>query len=117
MIDTATMVSSETPEMRAVRYEAMRFCDERGLDRIEDLDRIMGALTHRAYLRDIEPFIKMKVGIFSLAMPIYTLSTGDLATTNELELSDAEKNTLRQIDIMIANVAARYGVADTPVQR
>jgi len=55
---TATSMLQLTPELEQIRFDAMRYCDERGIEGLDALERVMGAMAQKAFLESIEPYTK-----------------------------------------------------------
>lgn len=88
-----------TPELEQIRFDALRHCDEHGIDDVDGLRRVMGALTQKAFLTAIEPYIKVKADVLALC-----------PTPVTPQLSPEMQKTMDLADELIANEARRYGV-------
>jgi hypothetical protein len=68
---TATSILQLSPEMEQIRFDALRHCDEHGIDDPDALGRIMGAMAHQAFLKNIEPYTKAMADLMSMGVGAY----------------------------------------------
>jgi len=55
---TATNISRLTLELERIRFDALRYCEEHEIEGMDALERVMGAMAQRAFLKNIEPYTK-----------------------------------------------------------
>lgn len=68
---TATNISRLSSELEQIRFDALRYCDERGITGMDDLERVMGAMAQQAFLKNIEPYTKAMADLVSMGTGTY----------------------------------------------
>lgn len=57
-----------TPELEQIRLDALRYCDERGIDGLDALERVMGVMAQQAFLRNIESYTKAMADLVAMGV-------------------------------------------------
>lgn len=96
-------------KLRGIEYEAMAKAEMYGLD---DHKPMYFELIRKRYLEDIEPYVQIKMNIFSLAMPNLIYKSGKFVEVT-YQLSDSQKATLEEMDKEISAIAESY--KDQPI--
>lgn len=80
-------------------------------------ENVHGAIKHRAFMEEIEPFQKQIVSIMAISMPSYVMVDGKLETRGD-GLTDAMREIVVQYRAMIAEIAFQYyGERSLPASR
>lgn len=90
-------------------HEARRICDERELPP-EALPNIEAALRHRAFMGEIQPFLRLKSRVAIGAMPQWVRHADGRIEAVGDGLSDEQRKTLAAIDALIADIARQHGL-------
>jgi len=107
---TATNISRLTPELEQIRFDALRYCDERGLEGLDALERVMGALAQQAFLKNIEPYTKAMADVMACGTGT-VLQHAD--GTIEYIPQPVEPSLQSAFDDLIENERRRYDPAGT----
>ena len=62
---TATSIRQLSPELEQIRFDALRYCDEHGIEDQDALERVMGAMAQRAFLKNIDPYTKAMADVMA----------------------------------------------------
>lgn len=113
------MIGTHDWELNEIAYEARRAVDRYcGVDYIDPAEReamarrYEAALTHKAYLRAIQPYIDAKVKLTLMFLPkLYGVLQEDgsiKVVSSEADVPPETRATLDQLDGIINEIAARY---------
>jgi hypothetical protein len=106
-MDEAMIPSPRDWQMQSIDAEARRICDERGWHTADDWQLVRSYLRRKAFMQEIEPYVRMKIRFLNL-LPPPRLILRDDGTMEAVARPMPEE--ISQIDGMIADIRKRYEV-------
>jgi hypothetical protein len=92
-----------------IEAEARRVCDREGITDYETFQKVQCSVAHQAFLKAIDPYVRMKVHIHSLRLlDRVVFEEGKPPRTEYKPLSPELERGLQMLDEMIETEAERY---------
>lgn len=110
---TATNISRLTPELEQIRFDALRYCEERGLWEDRHLQQAMAAMAHKAFQNAAEPYIKAKVDLMVRGIGMVRVHADGTIEHIPEPLQPEAQQLSDLLDEMIEHERRRYDPAGT----